>query len=387
MNDEIERLSANDFEELIVFLDGAFECPLDHSFRQFLPLIYQPTDALMSCNLAIRRAGRIAAVVGVFPITWHFGDTVLRVAGVGGVSTDPELRGQGLMSRLMEHASECIREGGYHLSHLGGQRQRYNYYGWETAGVRASLTVNRANLRHTGAGRAVTVQLEVLDADDLETVRALKCRHDSQISWCEYADEAFPRYLVNWSVTAHVARDDSGKIIGYALVDKAGTTIVELVVDNADVACAVIRALIESEGVPDTVAVNTDRLPACFVRALSAVAENSTTGRSGNWQIYDWPAVTGAALAFRHAAQALPAGEVVLAIEGLDQAVRLQVSDHGTVSEYTDADADLRLPPMTATRLLFGPLAPAAVVPLEGKATVLQVWCPLPLSLSTQDSV
>ena len=178
MNDEIERLSANDFEELIVFLDGAFECPLDHSFRQFLPLIYQPTDALMSCNLAIRRAGRIAAVVGVFPITWHFGDTVLRVAGVGGVSTDPELRGQGLMSRLMEQASECIREGGYHLSHLGGQRQRYNYYGWETAGVRSSLTVNRANLRHTGAGRAVTVQLEVLDADDLETVRALKCRHD-----------------------------------------------------------------------------------------------------------------------------------------------------------------------------------------------------------------
>ncbi|MDP7398447.1 MAG: GNAT family N-acetyltransferase [Lentisphaeria bacterium] len=387
MNDEIERLSATDFEELIEFLDGAFGYSAVNSFRQLLPLIYQPTDALMSCNLAIRRAGRIAAIVGVFPITWHFGDTVLRVAGVGGVATGHELRGQGLMGRLMEHASECIREGGYHLSLLGGQRQRYNYYGWETAGVRAGLTVSRVNLRHTGAGRTVTVQLERLDADDLETVRVLKGLHDSQISWCEYADEAFPRYLVNWNATAHVARDDGGKIIGYAMVDEAGTTVVELVVDNSDVACAVVRALIEREGGPDEVAVITDRLPACFVRALAAVAENSTGGRSGNWQIHDWPAVTGAALAFGCAAQALPAGELVLAIEGLDQAIRLQVGDHGTVSEYTDAEPDLRLPPMTATRLLFGPLAPAAVVPLEGKAKTLQAWCPLPLSLSGQDQV
>ncbi len=387
MNDEIERLSATDFEELIVFLDRSFECLPDNSFRQFLPLIYQPSDALMSCNLAIRRAGRLAAVVGLFPITWHFGDTVLRVAGIGGVSTDPELRGQGFMSSLMAHAYECIRDGGYHLSYLGGQRQRYSYYGWEIAGVRSAMIVRDVNLRHTGAGRAVTVQIEALDIDDADTVRTLKHLHDSQISWCEYADEAFLRYLVNWRVVGHVARDDVGKIIGYALVDKAGTSIVELVADDADVACAIVRALIESEGGPDAFTVNTDHLPASFVRALSAFAENSTAGRSGNWQIFDWPAVTGAALAFRHATQALPAGEVVLAIEGLDQAIRLQVSDHGAVSEYTEAEADLRLPPMIATRLLFGPLAPADVMLLEGKATILQAWCPLPLSLSAQDSV
>ena len=72
----------------------------------------------------IRRDGCLAAVVGIFPIEWHVGSTTLRMAGIGGVCTDPQRRGQGLMSRLMRHVVDAVRADGYDLSYLGGQRQK-----------------------------------------------------------------------------------------------------------------------------------------------------------------------------------------------------------------------------------------------------------------------
>src|SRR5665647_2141986 len=126
--DEITRLGTADFEEGIDFLNRVFskpDSPMD--FLRSLPKIYRAEEHLMSCNLAIRRDGRIRAVVGVFPMEVSIGGRILKAAGIGGVSTHPEERGHGLMRRLMEAALADMAAKGVALSVLGGQRQRYHY--------------------------------------------------------------------------------------------------------------------------------------------------------------------------------------------------------------------------------------------------------------------
>src|SRR3990172_7959322 len=103
MGTGIKRLEARHFEELIAFLNRAFGYEAANGFPQLLPVLYQPDDEHMRCQYAVRENGTLIAVTGVFPIEWRVADACLRVAGVGGVSVDPNYRGQGLMRRLMEH--------------------------------------------------------------------------------------------------------------------------------------------------------------------------------------------------------------------------------------------------------------------------------------------
>jgi hypothetical protein len=57
------------------------------------------------------------------------------VGGIGGVATLRSERGKGHMTRLLYRVIEEMRERGYCLSWLAGDRQRYNAFGWERAGM------------------------------------------------------------------------------------------------------------------------------------------------------------------------------------------------------------------------------------------------------------
>lgn len=50
------------------------------------------------------------------------------------------------MSRLLRHAIEMMRQQGYVASWLGGDRQRYNSFGWERANPGYNLTFSRRSL-------------------------------------------------------------------------------------------------------------------------------------------------------------------------------------------------------------------------------------------------
>ena len=97
MSDEVIQLRGTDFDECMDFLNEVFSEHAPHDFAGMLPSIYQPTDEQMACNYAIRVDGKLAAVVGLFPAQWQVGDQVLKVGGIGGVSTHKRVRGAGYM--------------------------------------------------------------------------------------------------------------------------------------------------------------------------------------------------------------------------------------------------------------------------------------------------
>ena len=51
---------------------------------------------------------------------WQVGDVVLKIGGIGGVSTHLGHRGKGYMSLLMNHCVEYMKAQGCHMSYLGG---------------------------------------------------------------------------------------------------------------------------------------------------------------------------------------------------------------------------------------------------------------------------
>ena len=125
MSSEINRLQASDFEEALDMLNFSFGFQHPKNFETLLPALYKAEDEHMSWNWAVRENGRIRAIVGAFPLAWQLGETTLRISGIGGVSCHPRARNQGYMQQLMSHAVASMRAEGYHLSYLGGQRQRY----------------------------------------------------------------------------------------------------------------------------------------------------------------------------------------------------------------------------------------------------------------------
>ena len=69
--------------------------------RQWSPQIsakiYQAEEHLMNCNLAIRRNGRIRAVVGVFHTKVSIDGLILKTVGIVGVSSHPYEKVHGQM--------------------------------------------------------------------------------------------------------------------------------------------------------------------------------------------------------------------------------------------------------------------------------------------------
>jgi predicted GNAT family N-acyltransferase len=145
------QLAPEDREELLDFIDLVFSGNGGgHTvFEELLPQLYRPEE--MHCQWAIRQGTQLMAVVGVFPRTLRVAGaaTPLIVGGIGNVATHQRLsRGSGHMRTLMAHCVEQMRADGCDLAILGGQRQRYAYYGFEKCGTNVSFALSGKNVTH-----------------------------------------------------------------------------------------------------------------------------------------------------------------------------------------------------------------------------------------------
>ncbi len=338
----------------------------------------------MGSSYAIRRKGRIAAIVGLFPFTWVLGPAPLRGALIGGVAVAPAFRNQGLMRRLMLHVLDVATRDRCQFIWLSGMRQRYRYYGFERGGVSVRLRVNRTNLRHgMGADWKPAVRM-VYVADASPLIPALKALHDLQPWRCERTAALFPRHLRLWCATPFAALDADDQLVGYAVVSHDKRAVTELVAIDSARAVDMLGALMTAQDVNE-LSVQVGPLDRGLLAALTPIAENVAIESAGNWRIFDWPAVVGALLDAQRQTRALPPGAVALGIAGEPRNLRLEVGQSGATCAWTDAPPDLSASPMKMIQLLGGPCQPSFLQPLPSSAALLDAWCPLPLAFPTQD--
>jgi len=388
MTEPITRCQASDFQELTEFLARAFAKPTPEWFRNRLAAVYQPGEALMRCNYVIRHSGRIVACVGAFPIRWQVGGTTLKMRGLGGVSTDPECRGTGLMKVLMDRVGADLREEGWPLAWLSGQRQRYRYWGFERAGMRLVGHLSKHNIKHEPAWQqAPAVTVEPL-SNDPAVMRALKVLHAQRPPHCERPVEGFWHHMVQWTAAPVLARSADGEVVGYAVMRGGEAYVEELASRDVPSGMALLRALVEKHS---GMGIAVDQLPAGLHPAVGEAAEFLRTEPCGNWQGFDWGATLEALLRARHGQSPLQAGHVVLGVQSRgghpDQVVRVEVTDGGVHCQRTSQTADLETDSSTMMRLVLGPLKPSMVMPLPRSAAILDQWCPLPATIGHQDEV
>jgi predicted N-acetyltransferase YhbS len=384
MADTIIQLTANDFEEAMDFLNLVFGAYRPHDFAKLLPVIYRPTDTHMANNYTIRHDGRIRAIVGMFPITWHVGNVTLRVAGIGGVSTHPNRRGTGLMRKLMEHCVHLMKEQGYHLSWLGGQRQRYLYFGYEKCGNTVVLTVNTSNVKHCFDGEP-GIRFEPITPEDGERIAKAKSLHDAQPMHCRRPIEDFYLSCVSWHHQPFAALDNDNRMVGYLVANGRSDTVTELLADNDDVALRMVHGWVAHHTEHD-VTIEVPPVNGTMIHNLAQFSEQISARISGNWQVFDWSTVTDALMKMRRLRGPMLEGSVVVGIAGYG-AVRLEVAGGEARCVMTDEQPDVHGDASSVMRLLFGPLAPSFVMPLPAEAALLESWCPLPLNWARQDGV
>ena len=386
----IEKLTAADYHDLIAFLARAFAKDTPTWFADKLSAIYQPTDDLMGCNLAVRLDGRIAATVGVYPLALQLGSRLLRVAGVGGVAVDPDYRRQGLMRLLMRAAVDQIRTSGYDVSYLSGQRQRYRYFGWERAGLRYTARLSPVNLAHEYAGATPHgLTLAAVSAGDTATLAAVADLLETQPVRClRHRATVFHR-LACWGAVPYAAHDARGRLVGYCALNTPARIgdvyrAVEIVADSVERFIPLCRAIVEHAGGP----IDLEITPPIddTTRRLLAIAEHWGVQAAGNWQVFDWGRTIEALLAVRATECDLAAGNVIVEITGAGR-YDVSVGADGPSVVQSDGPPDITLNATEAVPVLFGPARPSAYARITGSAALLEAWCPLPLSLNRQDEV
>lgn len=197
----LQPCTPKDFTNLLEFLDSAFRKPEKHWFAKHLTHIFNRQPASVACHNMVKIDGRIAGVIGIYPLRWKIGRTVLNVGGIGSVSAHADSRGKGVMSAMLKQVIARMESGGYDISWLGGDRYRYANYGWELGGRHTRFIVARRDVvRYYPSIRPA--RCRVVRSGDIPTVARLFERQT--VRTIRPAD-AWPIHLkrkaLGWTVT------------------------------------------------------------------------------------------------------------------------------------------------------------------------------------------
>ena len=140
---KIETLTKKDYNEVTDLMNRVFTIQngMDMDFEKELPKMCVPDDEHMNKYVAIRENGKIVASVGIYPLKTNVCGIPLLFSTVGNVVTDECARGKGYMNTLMSEAMKKLDSLKIDASRLGGNRQRYNRFGYELSGCVYNFTI------------------------------------------------------------------------------------------------------------------------------------------------------------------------------------------------------------------------------------------------------
>ncbi|MDR1445198.1 MAG: GNAT family N-acetyltransferase [Treponema sp.] len=395
MNVRYDTAEPEDYEELIDFCNYVFSHahgPTD--FPALLPKLYRREYFMQGRHYTTREDGRIRAVVGAYPLSLNVLGTVLPARGIGMVSVHPYARSRGYMRTLMETALADMRRDGIVLSCLGGQRQRYEYFGFTPAGIQTVFECRRSNIRHT-LGKDFSSPFSVRPLNNGDGELAEICRfHRSKAARFEREEEKIFDILSSWKNRIFAFRDGSG-VAGYLVYNAGENTIPEINLEEPALMAQALGCFLNhlgKTGDRDLVYVNAQPWETAKLEALSAFAEDYRVTTAYSFAVFDWQPLLSALLRLKAAGGTLPDGEALFRITGGEGAAktpeccfRIAVEQgHAQVSPGV-GDGAIVLDPLRAARLFFS-TSPWASPELL-KNPFLRGLLPLPLFFESPDGV
>ncbi|MBQ8617556.1 MAG: GNAT family N-acetyltransferase [Clostridia bacterium] len=270
--------------EIIDFLDYIFSKEkVPHDFATLQPKLYGPNGDGAQHHVVMRDGHRIIATLACYPIKLNIKGKIYTLLGVGSVCTRPSYRGRGYMRMLMSYVDQRAKELGATAAVLTGQRQRYQYYGFDCGGYQLRARLEEMNVRH--ALRDVSTDGMMIVPMAQEHVSAAMELMKRQPCYGERTEENFIDVLRTWySQPMTVLKD--GKVTGYVTVrpDPKGPVVGELLLDDEADYPAVLKMLFASIGPMWLNAAPWERQR---VRWLSSVCEDYCVAPIGMLKIYN----------------------------------------------------------------------------------------------------
>lgn len=366
----------NDRDEIIDFINYVFsQAKFPHDFKKYMPKSYaDDVKDLGAIHYLAKKDGKIKAVVANRIIDVSANGKILKIGLIGNVSVHPYSRGEGFMKELVHRAIDEAKQAGVDLLVLGGQRQRYGYFGFENAGTDLLFTVTKDNIRHcfpdVDSSRICFRPFD--SATDEELDLALTLYRRRMYHTLRKREEL--RHTMNtWNVGCDLICKD-GEMIGYLY-----GPFTELVLKDESDLPAVLKAVFERDKLATLDIPVSPALPerAAF---LASICELSFVKTVEMISVLRWDRVLEAYLGLKAQLATLQDGTAELAIDG--GVYRICVENGVPTVEAADAPSEnaIHLSHNQALQLFFG--INSLVLP----DARLKNWAPLPFGIDGPDT-
>lgn len=375
-----------DVQDIIDFADHIFSKQGGpHDFSQLIPKLYGDGEETQQYHYLVKEDGKIKAMVCVLPVTFNVAGIELKAGCIGTVSVHPRARGEGYMKKLMTMALEDMKSQGYAFSSLGGQRQRYEYFGYEPAGIKLNFTLTADNVRHKYSELdASSISFESLSEESSQLDDAYDLYQKGVVTGARSKDK-FVTILKTWNTQPYIVLND-GKFAGYVAVSENGGIVQEIELIEPSMLPVVCKVLMSKLGVTELhftmPAYDRDK-----ITLLGKVCEMYSVSYNQNFNIMDYASVIEAFMKCKAQYVKLQDGRFVLGIESYGIVEITVQKNHVHVKKYdanTDIQVDAHLSKQEATVLLFSSLNEYSA-PATQQLNCPPGWLPLPLYVPPLD--
>lgn len=340
-----------------------------HNFSRMIPKVYaEDKNNAFIHKVAVSEDGRLRAQIACLPQTLSICGYLLRAGFIGTVSVHPRARGEGHMKALMNAWLEEMRET-CDLSALGGQRQRYEYFGYTHGGQQMVYTVNSANIRHAlRDADASPFSFSPLEETPGAMDLALSL-HNARIARVDRSADLFADILHTFGEQP-LAVCKNGKPVGYLLLSEDGRAILELALSQWEDFEPMLKAYMQSTGTQE-LTIPTPVWDTELNRRLGAFAESCRLEQNEMFRIFQFANVLEAYLTLKLRTEGLTHGVFSAVLNG--QPVTVRVDETGLSVERSALPGAPELTLREAQELLLTP---------HGRWLPVQAptgWFPLPI--------
>ncbi|MBR4236061.1 MAG: GNAT family N-acetyltransferase [Clostridia bacterium] len=357
--------------EIIDFINYVFsQAARPHDFKTLLPKVYADgaCSGAEGFHFLARQSGRIVGCVACRPTRMIYGAHALSCGYVGSVSVHPYHRSEGHMKRLMRDMLASSRAGGADMLILGGQRQRYEYFGFENAGAVYRFSVSRRSVRHALPDADVS-RVSFAEMREGDVPFALVIYNAQRVHALRHA-EGFMYDLRSWGETPYILSLDSAPV-GYM----AGG---EIVLKDESALPTIAAALLERQNASSV----EFSVPPCDkqrIRLLRPLCDVVSLSRCEMINVFRWENVLPALMELK--GDALEDGRRALDIEGDGvYDVTVQNGSVCVTKLYAAPGGAVKLSHLDAQRAFFS--LPGLY---DDIADIPQSWRALPFFISPQD--
>ncbi len=385
---EIRHLTTKDHADLIHVLDRSFGTTYGRimDFTKEQPKIELDDEESMHKHIGAFIDGKLACVVGIYPMYGHINEDEITFATVGNVATLPEFEGQGAFSKTFARAMEICEETGIDVARLGGKRQRYNRYGFEKGGISYECTFTKKNRQRVFPDfDPSAITFTRIKRDDVETLKFAYEIYKKRDFYLERETgndyDVFHRILCAKCCVPYLATNKNGEKIGYISASVNGERVWEIRATSTENYKNMIAAW--NHFASCDIRFNITPLLFEEARFFTKVCEDIKVSSTTFFNVLNWEKTVRVYMNLKAKYETLPDGELKIAITDYGT-LNITVKGGAVSCVRTTDEGDVTLDKLDATRLLFGIMPTDTVCPMPYFA---KCWFPLPMTWDSLDAL